>query len=149
MKLYIKAQASPKSVVEDSLDNHTVVILEHLAYLFIFGEIQDKNKWRRDIRKNLHSMPKVRIGRKVRYLNPQEILDATFNQHCSDTKLKAILESAPEDKPEYTADYTKVHDLDAYKLICQQYFKWLAVELSKDGYINASDCYQKLDELGL
>ena len=145
----IQAYARPKHEVEDKIEDKVDVILEHLACLYLFPNVQDTEKWRRDIRKDLHSMKKVRIGRKVRYLTPEEFYNATYLQNNDPEKLKNIFETMIDDKEEYVPDSERVSNISGYIAKCEEYFKWLAQEISKTGYIAPNLIYEELKSLGL
>lgn len=149
MKQYIRSQALSRFEVLDSLEEQTLNTLQHLAYLYVFGEVQDYNHWHNEVWKFYHRMPKIRIGRKVRYLKEQEFLDATYCQYNSDEYLKYVLQSAPELKKLYEADMDKVNNISEFKDICDQYFTWLAKTICNSGYVLPVDCYLELEKLGV
>ena len=149
MKRYIAAQARTRNEVVDKLEEQTLNLLQHLAYLYVFGKVQDYNHWHNEVWKFFHSMSKIRIGKKVRYLTNLEFLDATYHQYNSNDVFRYVLTSAPELKTEYTPDTKKINNIEGFKSICDAYFNWLAETICKSGRVFALDVYKKLEELGL
>ena len=107
MKRYIAAQARTRNEVVDKLEEQTLNLLQNLAYLYVFGKVQDYNYWHNEVWKFFHSMSKIRIGKKVRYLTNLEFLDATYHEYNSNDVFRYVLTPAPELKTEYTPDTKK------------------------------------------
>ena len=149
MKRYIKAQARSRTEVIDNLENQTLNLMQHLAYLYIFGKVQDYNHWRREIWTYIHIMPKIRIGKKTRYLTNSEFLDATYNQYNSQRVFEYVLSAAPELKTEYEPNQEKLSNISEFETICSDYFNWLAEIICQSGQVLPLEVYRKLDELEL
>lgn len=149
MKIYIKGQAQPKSKVLDKIEDKVIQVMQHLAYLYLFEDAQDRNHWKHEIWQFISMMPKIRIGAKVRYLKPDEFLQGTYCQHNNQHDFEFVLESAPELKQNYIPNADKIHDTSRFKEICDEYFHWLADQICIHGNIRPSECYTKLDGLGL
>ena len=149
MKLYIKAQARSRTEVVDKLEDQVLNLLQHLAYLYVFGKVQDYNHWRQEIWKFFHIMPKIRIGKKTRYLTKSEFLDATYTQYNFQRVFEYVLSAAPELETEYEPNQEKLSNISEFKSICDNYFNWLAEIICQSGQVLPLEVYRKLDELGL
>ena len=149
MKRYIKAQAKTRAEVTDALEDKTLTALQHLAYLYVFGNVQDYKHWRQEIWKFFHTMPKIRIGKKVRYLTKSEFLNATYNQYNSQRVFEYVLSAAPELETGYKPNQEKISNISEFKSICDNYFNWLAETICQSGQVLPLEVYRKLDELEL
>ncbi len=149
MKRYIKAQARSRTEVVDKLEDQVLNSLQHLAYLYVFGKVQDYDHWRQEIWKFFHAMPKIRIGKKTQYLTKSEFLDATYNQYNSQRVFEYVLSAAPELETEYEPNQEKISNISEFKSICDNYFNWLAETICQSGQVLPLEVYRKLDELKL
>ena len=145
MKLYIRCQSKFKTDVLADLEEHTLPCMEEMAKIWLFPNTEYVNHWRTEIWSHYKKVSKVKPRNK--YPKAQAIFNNTWN--LNGDKVRSMMKWAIAHESELTPDPDRNNDEQTLKDIMETYFALVADKLSKDGVIDPSDSYEKLEELGL
>ena len=140
MKKYIYAMSVNQQELGQQLFNASLPLTEHLTKLYMFPNLDYRGHWKKKIWNFAHRVPKLKSSNKypeAEFIfeklsgyaddsyNAIDMMLADYSQHCPERVDGAELET-----------------------MLNQYFWWLAEELSEHGIIPADKVYNKLDEIG-
>lgn len=148
MKIYIRGFAELRKEVERKLSEHTDVVIEHLMKCYLMPNHSALIHWKQEIATQINRVDKLKNGKK--FPSAKQIYNWTYGKKqdlvtdirwfsglvqdvCDEYNL--ILENDPLD---FQSEFDK---------LCQNYFEWLANELSVRGLVPRSEIYTKLDAL--
>lgn len=142
MKRYIVGMSMKRRDLGDWIDNHTFQVIVALAQLYLFPN-GNRVHWRKEVwekfsriytLKNTGKLPSARF-----------ILDNSWNKHKN--RISRIMQYAADKEDQYrAADSTT---LDEFYQIAEDYFYWLADNLSQNNELLLSEVKEELDRLGL
>lgn len=141
MKLYIFTSKSRKDL-GDWIEDHTFQVMVAISQLYAFPT-GPRFHWRQEVWEKFDRMKLFRHNKKLP--------DAKFILENSWEVNKGFVDSALNYAIDKETDYIPKENLDISELtnIIEQYFIWLADELSKKPAVRLESVLKKLDELGL
>lgn len=148
LKYYIKSMSSSQMIIIRNLEAHTDEIIEHIIKLVLMPGHSARNHWKSEIAAQIKSVKK--LDGKNRFPTADQLYAWTYKKDqdlVTDEKWMKVTIEEIED--EYNIEVTDTVNSICVRVdeICQNYFKWLADELSDAGKVTSSRIYQKLDEL--
>lgn len=139
MKRYVYAMSKSKSELGDFFESRTEVIIEHLIKLYLYPRSRDVEHWRREVAN--HSSQSFTLKGSHKLPSASFILKNTIQVHRRfiPNYIKCILEEYGSSR--YSNDDTLVNRIE-------QYFNWMADQLSTNIKIPYSEIYAELEESG-
>lgn len=142
MKKYIFGMSMNKRELASWIDNHTYQTLVAIAQLYLFPQ-GNRVHWRKEVWEKFSRIYTLKSSNHLP--SARFILDHSWNTHK--TQLHRILQYAQDKESQYTV-YPKAN-FDEFYQIAEDYFYWLADQLSCHREILLSEVKQELDALGL
>lgn len=148
MKIYITAQAKAIRDIKSSLVNHVDQIEENFLKLLIAPNVTTRNHWQGEIASQIYKIRKTTGRHKLPSSN--DIFKWIYTEQLPELTDKRYFKKMVKDICDIeNFEYPDDIDMLQTKLIdvLEQYYTWLSVELSKDGYVERRSIFKKLDEL--
>ena len=137
----VLAQAYKRDRAITYLMTNIKPLTQHLVKLALFSGAQETNHWRKEVHNFLNEAPRLKSNNK--YASKEFILEHTWEVESDAIDVK--INKALKDYPNYS--YNKFLP-DIYNAV-EQYFDWLAEELSTNGSVGRAEVLDKLEELGM
>ena len=139
MYIYIRAMSEPQAEAYRRISDQAAKILEHIIKLVEYPEAQETNHWKQEIFGFLNEVRKLRGSNK--FPKSKLIYKAlTVSNDMIDKFIgrvhRTYKDMIPRNLPE-----------DIILSAVEDYQKWLAEQLSKEGILDPDDIYNKLDEV--
>lgn len=149
MKIYVSAQAKSIRDIKSSLVNHVDQIEENFVKLLIASpDCTTRNHWKSEIASQIYRIRKTTGNNKIP--SAQNIFKWIYTEQLPELTDKRRFQRMVRDICEIeNFDYPKSISnlMDTFLNIIEEYYSWLAEELSKDGYVERGKIFQKLNEL--
>ena len=141
MKRYIYAMSIKRSDLGDWIDNHTFQVMVALAQLYLFPS-GNRIHWRKEVWEKFSRMYRLKHSNKLPDAN--FILQNSWgrNKH----NVLNALNFAIDKEDSYTP---RSYNYEEFYQIVEDYFMWLASNLSINETLRLADVKQELDSLGL
>lgn len=148
MKIYISAQAKSIRDIKSSLVNHVDQIEENFLKLLIAPNVSTRNHWQGEIASQIYKIRKTTGSHKLP--SSDDIFKWIFTEQLPELTDKRRFKRMVNDicdieNFEYPEDIDHLQEQLIGKL--EQYYDWLANELSIDGYVERREIFNILDEL--
>lgn len=140
----IYGMAQKKSDLADILEEPTAIIIEHLIKLYLYPSSQYVSHWKQEIFNFQNKVSKLKHSKK--YPSAAFIYNNTYK--INSKYIEKWMENIVED---YKLENIRPDRLNSreVKIKIEEYYRWLAANLSASGAIYRNSCYKKLDELFL
>ena len=141
MKQHIMGMSMRRADLGDWIDQHTFQVMVALAQLYLFPQ-GNRVHWRKEVWEKFSRMYTLKHSAKLP--SADFILKCSWgrNKHNVENALQYALDK----EDEYTPDsYT----FDEFYQIVEDYFLWLASNLSHNETLRLADVKSELDSLGL
>lgn len=141
MKKYVYAMSIKRSDLGDWIDNHTFQVMVALAQLYLFPT-GNRVHWRKEVWEKFSRMYRLKHSNKLP--SADFILQNSWgrNKH----NVNNALNYAIDKEDSYTP---KSYTYDEFYQIVEDYFMWLASQLSQNETLRLSDVKEELNSLGL
>ena len=148
MKIYITAHAKSIRDIKSSLVNHVDQIEENFLKLLIAPNVSTRNHWQGEIASQIYRIRKTTGNHKLP--SADDIFKWIFTEQLPELtdkrRFKKMVQDVCEvENFEYPDDIDSLQQLHIDKL--EEYYDWLSVELSIDGYVERREIFKILDEL--
>ena len=148
MKIYITAQAKSIRDIKSSLVNHVDQIEENFLKLLIAPNVSTRNHWQGEIASQIYKIRKTTGSHKLPSSN--DIFKWIFTEQLPELTDKRRFKNMVQDicdveNLEYPKDIDYLQEQHIDKL--EQYYDWLANELSVEGYVSRTKIFHILDKL--
>lgn len=141
MKKYIYAMSIKRSDLGDWIDNHTFQVMVALAQLYLFPT-GNRVHWHKEVWE--------KFSRMYRLKHSNKLPNADFILHNSWGKNKHNVNNALNYAIDKEDSYTsRFYTYGEFYQIVEDYFMWLASQLSQNETLRLSDVKEELDSLGL
>ena len=142
MKVDIRGMALSQSRLGNWIDNHTFQVMVALAQLYLFPNGARKH-WRTEVWEKLSRMHKLKMTNKLP--SADFIFKYSFTRNLNN--IANALQYAKDKEHDLNPKESEVYG-DFYQIV-EDYFMWLAGELSHHETLSISDVLNELDRLGL
>ncbi len=142
MKVYIEAMSMSRGDLKEWIEAHTQQTIIALAQLYLFPQ-GNRAHWRKEVWEKFHNMHKLKFNNKLP--SSKFILNNSYELHQA--KICRLLQYAIDKEEKYTPISSRRES--EFLLIVQDYFIWLANQLSQTDLINTQEVLDELDSLGL
>lgn len=141
MKRYILGMSMKRTDLGDWIDNHTFQVMVALAQLYLFPH-GNRVHWRKEVWEKFSRMYTLKHSSKLP--KPEFILKNSWgrNKHNVTNALQYAIDKESDYEP---ASY----NYDEFYQIVEDYFMWLASNLSQNETLRLADVKAELDSLGL
>ena len=131
-----------RSALGNWIDNHTFQVMVALAQLYLFPQGTRKH-WRTEVWEKLSRMHKLKMTNKLP--SSEFIFKYSFgrNKHLIASALQYAKDKEQDLRPKDSEVYG-----DFYQIV-EDYFMWLAGQLSATDTVEIADVLKELDRLGL
>ncbi len=141
MKQYIIGMSMRRTDLGDWIDHHTFQVMVALAQLYLFPQ-GDRIHWRKEVWEKFSRMYTLKPSAKL----PSADFILKYSWGRNKHNVENALQYALDKEDEYTPDsYT----FDEFYQIVEDYFLWLASNLSHNETLRLADVKSELDSLGL
>ena len=138
-----------KRKIEDDLSDITTLIIEHIIKLILMGDNTAFGHWKKEIANFLSDIDKIKGSNK--FPSKKQLMNWTYYKQKDLLSDNIRMKGKINNIVKY---YDIVSDISTIQYIskiinefCFLYFDWLTDILSKQGYVNFTDIYNKLDNL--
>lgn len=142
MKVYIRGMALSRNALGNWIDNHTFQVMVALAQLYLFPQGTRKH-WRTEVWEKLSRMHKLKMTNKLP--SADFIFKYSFTRNLDN--IASALQYAKDKEHDLKPKESEVYG-DFYQIV-EDYFMWLAGELSHYETLAITDVLSELDRLGL
>jgi len=140
MKRYIYAMSTNKQDLGFQLFSVALPLSEHLTKLYLFSDVDCRLHWKKEIWNFAHQLPKLKNSKKL----PKSSF--VFDKLSAYTDVSdSLIKSMCEEYKDYIPSSVDANELET---MLNQYFQWLAKELSTNGKVSSNQVYSKLEEIG-
>ena len=142
MKLYVCGMSMSRGNLGAWIDNHTFQVMVALAQLYLFPTGTRKH-WRTEVWEKLSRMHKLKMSNRL------PTADFIFKHSFTKNKnnIANALQYAKDKEQNLTPRASEVYG-DFYQIV-EDYFLWLAGQLSQNNTIEIHSVLKELDRLGL
>ena len=143
-----------KQEIEVQLSSAAKQIINHICKLVLMPYNESANHWKREIRSFLNQINTLKGNNK--FPSEKQIFNWTYNKYyewLNSVKymtlwIDDIIQEYDELQMYTNAEFIN-YDLIANNIncFCKDYFSWIALKLSKDGFVPLNDIYTELDTL--
>ena len=146
MKRLIIASAMRRADILDDLENHGRECMEALCQLYLYTDYPEyRNHWRTEVWNHYKSIHPVKKSHK--YPKIQDIYKYIWDYNKK--SFMWCVEATQAHEYKLVPNKSRLDNLDSLYAIMGDYFSWVSEKLSKFGEIYPSECYKKLESLGL
>ena len=143
MKMYIRGMALSRSDLGNWIDNHTFQVMVALAQLYLFPSGTQRKHWRIEVWEKLSRMHKLKMTNRLP--SADFIFKNSFGRNKGN--ISDALQYAKDKEHDLIPQASEVYG-DFYQVV-EDYFMWLAGELSHSETVVMQDVLNELDRLGL
>jgi hypothetical protein len=142
MKKYIYAMSIKRRDLGDWIDNHTFQVMVALAQLYLFPS-GNRVHWRKEVWEKFSRMYRLKHSNKLP--SADFILQNSWvkNKHNVNNALNYAIDKEDQYTPRIGTNY------DEFYQIVEDYFMWIASQLSSNDTLRLADVKEELDSLGL
>lgn len=137
----IYSMSRSKSDIGDTIEQGTRELILHLIKLWMYPDSYNKPKWRKEVAAKLNQVDSFKGSH--RYPSAKFILDNSWKVHQK--HLAYYIDIIEDDYGDTTRDDESFLDL---KDRIDEYFEWVAEELSIHGQVSYKMIYTELEILG-
>lgn len=142
MKVYVKSMSMSRGDLKDWIESHTKQTIIALAQLYLFPS-GNRIHWRKEVWEKFHEMHKLKFNNKLP--SAKFILNNSYELHQAMTC--RLLQYAIDKEEKYTP-ISNIRESE-FMVIVEDYFIWLANQLSQKEIVNTQEVLDELDNLGL
>lgn len=149
MRIFVTEFADSKREIERHLNDVTEPIIEHLFKIYCFPNDINRHHWAMEIYSFLNKVKKLTGSNRLP--TAKQIYNWTYfkwKDLITDEKfMSRWLKGTQKHYNEIPQELDVAVVCEQFDYICEQYFKWLAYELSNYSYVYSDDIEDKINEL--